>query len=112
MTTTSGRATAPERRRSLLSDTRDFLARNRLFRSCDEQLLGGVCAGLGRRVQLRPGPARLVFVLVLMLLPGSQLIVYPVLWVLLPLEPAPAAGTARWFGAAGPVAHPPSTTGP
>jgi phage shock protein PspC (stress-responsive transcriptional regulator) len=30
--------------------------------------------------------ARLLFVLVLMLLPGSQLVIYPVLWILMPSE--------------------------
>ena len=33
-----------------------------------------------------PGPARLLFVLSLIVLPGSQLIVYPLLWILMPSE--------------------------
>ena len=80
----------------MLSDARQFLARNGMYRSRDEQLLGGVCAGLGRRLHLRPWPARGLFVLVLMLLPGSQLIVYPVLWVLLPVLPTPVVAQDGW----------------
>ena len=65
---------------------RDFFASNDLYRSRDRSLLGGVFAGLGYRVGLQPWPARLVFTLVLLLLPGSQLLIYPVLWVLMPLD--------------------------
>jgi hypothetical protein len=45
-----------------------------------------VCAGLGRRFGLSPWTARILFVLVLLVIPGSQLIVYPILWVLMPSE--------------------------
>jgi phage shock protein PspC (stress-responsive transcriptional regulator) len=57
-----------------------------LVRPRRERVLGGVCAGLGRRFGLEPWPARLLFVALLLVLPGSQLIVYPVLWVLMPNE--------------------------
>src|SRR5919198_4377 len=59
--------------------------REGLVRVKDGRVLGGVIAGLGRRVGIEPWPARLLFVLVLMLIPGSQLLVYPVLWILMPL---------------------------
>lgn len=45
-----------------------------------------MCAGLGQRFGLGPWMARFLFVLILMLIPGSQLIIYPVLWVLMPSE--------------------------
>lgn len=64
--------------------------RQGLVRPLDGRILGGVCAGLGRRFGLGPWPARLLFVLVLMVIPGSQIIVYPVLWILMPSEPARA----------------------
>lgn len=57
-----------------------------LVRPLDGRVLGGVCAGLGRRFGIDPWPARLLFVLVLMLLPGSQVLIYPVLWLLMPSE--------------------------
>jgi phage shock protein PspC (stress-responsive transcriptional regulator) len=45
-----------------------------------------VCAGLGQRFGLDPWPARLLFMLVLLVLPGSQLLIYPILWILMPSE--------------------------
>ena len=69
-----------------MDDIRSSLARQGLFRARDERVLAGVCTGLGRRLGLRPWPARLLFLLVLLVVPGSQLLVYPVLWVLMPEE--------------------------
>ncbi|HEY2042039.1 MAG TPA: PspC domain-containing protein [Jatrophihabitans sp.] len=61
-----------------------------LVRASDGRVLGGVIAGLGRRVGIDPWPARLLFVLLLMLIPGSQLLIYPILWILMPAETEPA----------------------
>ena len=74
---------------------RTSLARQGLARSSDRGILGGVCAGLGRRFGLSPWVARLVFLLILMVVPGSQLLVYPVLWILMPSESSPAVAAAR-----------------
>ena len=60
-----------------------------LLRPKEGRILAGVCAGLGRRFGIDPWPARLLFVLILMIVPGSQILIYPVLWVLVPDE-APA----------------------
>jgi phage shock protein PspC (stress-responsive transcriptional regulator) len=60
--------------------------REGLTRPRDGRVLGGVVAGLGRRLGIDPWPARLLFILVLMLIPGSQLLVYPILWVLMPSD--------------------------
>jgi phage shock protein C len=70
------------------------LRKQGLVRPREGRILGGVCAGLGRRFGLGPWQARILFVLILMLLPGSQLIVYPVLWILMPSEPAAPPGHA------------------
>ena len=56
------------------------------MRPRDTRIIAGVCAGLGRRFGLGPWVTRFLFVLVLMVLPGSQLIVYPILWILMPNE--------------------------
>lgn len=75
-----------------MDQIRTAFARQGLYRSRDERVLGGVFAGLGRRVGLDPWPARLLLTLLLLVVPGSQLLLYPVLWVLMPLEgqvPAP-----------------------
>jgi phage shock protein PspC (stress-responsive transcriptional regulator) len=63
--------------------------REGLVRPRNERVIAGVCAGLGRRIGLSPGMARLLFVLVLLIVPGSQILVYPVLWILMP-EDEPA----------------------
>ena len=64
----------------------DGMARQGLVRPVDGRMLGGVCAGLGRRFGLDPVLARLLFILVLLVVPGSQFIVYPILWILMPAE--------------------------
>jgi phage shock protein PspC (stress-responsive transcriptional regulator) len=69
-----------------MTDIHESLRREGLVRPRDDRVLAGVCAGLGRRFGLEPWPARLLFVLVLLVLPGSQLLVYPVLWILMPNE--------------------------
>ena len=80
----------------------DYFARQGMVRPREGRVLGGVIAGLGQRFGIEPWPARLLFVLVLMLVPGSQILVYPILWILMPSEeivtvqrpthsPAPAA---------------------
>lgn len=70
-----------------MDDIRRSLARQGLTRSRDGRLIGGVCAGLGDRFGLEPWPARLLVLALLIVLPGSPLILYPVLWYLLPLAP-------------------------
>ncbi|WP_433204162.1 PspC domain-containing protein [Dactylosporangium sp. CS-047395] len=62
------------------------MRRQGLVRPAHGRILGGVCAGLGRRFGLDPWMARLLFVLALLIIPGSQLIVYPILWILMPSE--------------------------
>jgi phage shock protein PspC (stress-responsive transcriptional regulator) len=49
-------------------------------------MIAGVCAGLGRRLGISPGMARVLFVLALLVIPGSQLLLYPLLWILMPEE--------------------------
>jgi phage shock protein C len=64
----------------------ESLGRQGLYRPLGNRVLGGVLAGIGRRFGIAPWPTRVLFLLALMVLPGSQLIVYPVLWVLMPSE--------------------------
>ena len=64
----------------------DTLARQGLVRPRDGRMIAGVCAGLGRRFGLDPWIARLLFVLILFVIPGSQILVYPLLWLLMPAE--------------------------
>jgi phage shock protein C len=63
-----------------MDNIRESLGRQGLIRPRDGRVLGGVFAGLGRRFGLEPWPARL------------QFLIYPLLWLLMPSEDAPAAG--------------------
>jgi phage shock protein PspC (stress-responsive transcriptional regulator) len=70
-----------------------------LVRPTEGRVLGGVIAGLGRRFGIDPWPARLLFVLILLAVPGSQIVIYPILWILMPSQQqthvaAPVAPTA------------------
>jgi phage shock protein PspC (stress-responsive transcriptional regulator) len=57
-----------------------------LVRPLENRILAGVCAGLARRFGLDPWAARLLFVLILCVIPGSQILIYPVLWIIMPTE--------------------------
>jgi len=81
-----------------MNDIQRSLAQQGLVRPSEGRVLGGVCAGLGRRFGIDPWPARLLFLLLLMVIPGSQVLVYPILWILMPSEEA--------------VAHEPRPTAP
>ena len=77
-----------------MNDIHQSLAHHGLVRPRQERLLGGVCAGLGQRFGIAPWTARLLFVLLLMVIPGSQILIYPILWILMPSEET-AGGHAR-----------------
>ena len=68
---------------------RDAFRNEGLVRTKDGRLLAGVCSGLGRKLGLDPWPTRLLFLLVVLLLPGSSILLYPILWILMPAEQAP-----------------------
>jgi len=69
-----------------MNDLHRSMARQGLVRPRRGRVLAGVCAGLGQRFGMSPWVARILFVVVLMLVPGSQLLVYPILWLLMPSE--------------------------
>jgi phage shock protein C len=64
----------------------EYFRQNGLVRPREGRVIAGVCAGLGRRFGISPFAARVLFVVVLLVLPGSQIIVYPILWILMPSE--------------------------
>ena len=69
-----------------MNDIHQGFARQGLTRPSEGRVLGGVFAGLGRRLGIAPWPARILFVLLLLLIPGSQILIYPILWILMPSE--------------------------
>jgi phage shock protein PspC (stress-responsive transcriptional regulator) len=79
-----------------MDDVHSTLRRHGLVRPQGDRVLAGVCAGLGRRLGIDPWPARLLFVLVLLVIPGSQFLLYPILWILMPAEvPATPVPTVK-----------------
>jgi phage shock protein PspC (stress-responsive transcriptional regulator) len=69
-----------------MNDIHRGFARQGLIRPGEDRVLGGVVAGLGRRLGIAPWPARILFVVLLLVIPGSQILVYPILWILMPSE--------------------------
>jgi phage shock protein PspC (stress-responsive transcriptional regulator) len=57
----------------------------RLVRPKDDRMIAGVAAGLADRFGMSHGVMRLLFVLSL-ILPGPQILIYIVLWVIMPDE--------------------------
>jgi phage shock protein PspC (stress-responsive transcriptional regulator) len=74
-----------------MDNIHDSFAQQGLVRPREDRVLGGVVAGLGRRFGIAPWPARILFVLLLMVVPGSQILIYPILWILMPAEVAGVA---------------------
>lgn len=71
------------------------LARAGLVRDTSRTVLGGVCSGLAARHDLDPWAVRLLLVVALMVVPGSQFLVYPLLWVLMPSPEAARRSLGR-----------------
>jgi phage shock protein C len=62
----------------------------KLYRSRTNRKLAGICGGLGRYFNVDATLLRVLFVL-LALLGGSGLVLYLVLWIIIPSEPQVAA---------------------
>ena len=69
-----------------MNSVHDSMSRQGLIRPREGRMIGGVCAGLARRFGLDPWLTRLLFVLILLAIPGSQILIYPILWILMPSE--------------------------
>ncbi|WP_255491742.1 MULTISPECIES: PspC domain-containing protein [unclassified Actinotalea] len=66
-----------------------------LSRPSEGRVLGGVCAGIARRVGLDPWGTRLLVFVLMVVLPGSPLILYPIAWALMPADrPGPVVHVA------------------
>lgn len=58
----------------------------KLYRKPNDQMIAGVCAGLADYLNLDLVIVRLIFVL-LLLMGGHGLLIYVVLWILMPVQP-------------------------
>jgi phage shock protein C len=65
-------------------------APKRLMRSSTDKKIGGVCAGLANYFDLDPTIVRVIWFLAVFFA-GAGLLVYVILWIVLPLAPAPGA---------------------
>ena len=57
----------------------------KLYRSRRDKMIAGVCGGLAKYFEIDSTWVRLIF-LVLLLLGGSALLVYLIMWLIVPIE--------------------------
>jgi phage shock protein PspC (stress-responsive transcriptional regulator) len=56
----------------------------RLYRDPDDRVLGGVCSGLGAYFNIDPVVVRIIFVLIFFFPIGSSVLIYLILWIVVP----------------------------
>ncbi|MBU2668500.1 PspC domain-containing protein [Actinoplanes bogorensis] len=76
-----------------MNTVHDNMSRRGLTRPRQGRMIAGVVAGLANRFGIDPWLARVLFVVILLAIPGSQILIYPILWILMPSE-KPAYATA------------------
>lgn len=61
----------------------------KLFRSSDNKMIGGVCAGLGEYFDIDPTLVRIGFVVLSLIgWVGAFVLAYLIMWIIIPDEPA------------------------
>jgi phage shock protein C len=60
-----------------------------LRRPLDDRIVAGVCSGVGRYLGVDPVLIRIGFAVLAILTWGTALLAYPVMWFIMPDEPAP-----------------------
>jgi len=75
------------RRKSQNSHKKYSLNHDRLYRSGTNSKIAGVAAGLAEYFRIDPTIVRLVFVILTLINLSSGVILYGVLWIILPIEP-------------------------
>ncbi len=60
----------------------------RLHRSRTDRMIGGVCGGAAQYLGVDPVAVRVAYALVTLITGGLALLAYPVMWILMPEEPA------------------------
>ncbi|HVC32170.1 MAG TPA: PspC domain-containing protein [Chloroflexota bacterium] len=89
---------------------------HRLYRSRADHMLAGVCGGLGEYFGVDPTLVRLFFIIAAILTGGLVILVYAVMWLLVPEQPfglsdSPSAGAAWMSGSPDPGPADPLFTG-
>jgi phage shock protein C len=65
-------------------------AYKQLRRPLDDRIAAGVCSGIGRYFDVDPVLVRVAFAVLAAVTWGAALLAYPVMWFVIPDEPAPA----------------------
>ena len=63
-----------------------------LYRSKNNRILGGVCAGLGEHLDVDPTVIRLIWAVVSVLSIGTGIIIYTLAWIIIPEDDTGGAG--------------------
>jgi phage shock protein PspC (stress-responsive transcriptional regulator) len=58
-----------------------------MYRSREHKIIAGVCGGIAERFGLPPTIVRLLFIISCIVIPGSQILIYPILWIFIPKRP-------------------------
>jgi phage shock protein PspC (stress-responsive transcriptional regulator) len=61
------------------------MSEKRLYRSCSNRIIGGVCGGLGEYFDIDPVLIRLIFVLLTFAAAG--VVIYLIAWIIIPEDP-------------------------
>lgn len=88
---------------TIMETVHDTCRNNGLVRPREGRVLGGVCSGLGQRFGLDPWPARALFTLLVLVLPGTPILLYPILWILMPSADAAPVGPSVSFSKPAPA---------
>ncbi len=64
----------------------------RLFRSKNNRMLGGVCAGVGEHLDVDPTVIRLIWAVVSVLSIGTGIFIYILAWIIIPEDDTGGAG--------------------
>ncbi|MDG4828539.1 PspC domain-containing protein [Solwaraspora sp. WMMD1047] len=77
-------------------------------RPVTDRMVAGVCSGLGRYLNVDPTLVRVIFAVTVLMTAGVALLAYPIMWFLMPEEPAgaPAWPTTGHVGPPPPPAPP------
>jgi phage shock protein C len=86
------------RARITMNSVRTSFRRQGLVRPLQGRVIGGVCAGIGHRFGIDAWLTRVLFIVIMIVLPGSQILIYPVLWILMPSEDWEPSGYASPSG--------------
>lgn len=78
-----------EDRKTQYEESEEKPGSRKFMRDPDNQMLGGVCAGLALLAKMDVAVMRLLFVLGLLATSGAGLVAYIVLWIVIPLADTP-----------------------